>query len=466
MIRIRQFVKPLSWLAVGAVLAIAATSAKQELRVATLAFIAHGPKPDHAAPTPDPHAGHQHQSPGADGEERIVLTEQGRWSAGIELGHGQRKPFERSVTFPGIVRTRPGRSIVKVPAPLTGIVTSVHRERGEAVVPGQPLFEIALTHEELIKDQAEFLAALQKAKVMEQEIARLKTISEGILPRKELLQREYEYRQLQAELDTSRQVLQLHRLPVEEIANIERNRRLVESLMVSAPDVSLGPAGRSAVPVLQIQEITVEKGQQVTVGETMCVIVDHSELQIEGSAFEDEAKVLHEAVQGDRPVAAVFETEDGGQKQVRSVPGLRVVWVDDRVDPESRTVRFGVRLPNEGLVYDKTDGQRRFIGRQFKPGQRCKLRVSVETLQNCLVLPLSAVTEDRVQNCVFVQSGDTFAMKVVKVRDRGPTEVVVEDTAAGITPHDVLVVKGAGQLLAAIRSGGALQSTCDCGQQH
>ena len=218
--------------------------------------------------------------------------------------------------------------------------------------------------------------------------------------------------------------------------------------------------------MLQIQEISVEKGQQVTVGEPMCVIADHCELQIEGSAFEDEAKVLHEAVQGDRPVAAVFETEDGGKKQVRSVPGLRVAWVDDRVDQESRTVRFGVRLPNEGLVYDKTEGQRRFIGRQFKPGQRCKLQVSVETLKNCLVLPLAAVTEDRVQSCVFVQSGDTFALKVVKVRYRGPTEVVVEDTASGITPHDVLVVKGAGQLLAAIRSGGALQSTCDCGQQH
>lgn len=460
MTRIKKVAKLLGLLAVGVLLGAAAMAAKQEWHVAAAAFVTRSLGTEKTVPPADPHAGHQHQQ-AAEGEERIVLTEEGRWSAGIELGRAERKPYERSVAFPGIVRTRPGQSIVKVPAPLTGIVTRVHRERGEAVVPGQPLFEIALTHEELIKDQAEFLAALQKVRILEQEIERLKTVSEGIIPRKELLQREYEYRLLQAELGTDRQVLQLHRLPADHIASIERNRKLVESLTVSVPEVS-----QDESCVLQIQEISVEKGQAVTVGESMCVIADHCELLIEGSAFEDEANVLHEAVKGNRPVAAVFETEDNGEKQIRSVPGLRVLWVDDRVDQESRTVRFGVRLPNGGLLYDRTEGQRRFIARQFKPGQRCRLQVSVETLNNCLVLPLGAVTEDRVQSCVFVQSGDTFALKVVKVRYRGPTEVVVEDKAPGITPHDVLVVKGGGQLLAAIRSGGALQSTCDCGQQH
>lgn len=457
--------KVVALLGVGAGAGAAAMVAVPRWRDAALASVAAASSGQHAETASDPHAGHQHASAGA-GDERIVLTEQARWSAGIELGRAERKTYERSVTFPGIVRTRPGRSIVKVPAPLTGIITRVLRERGEAVTPGQPLFEIALTHEELIKDQAEFLAALHKANVLEQEIARLKAVSEGVIPRKELLQREYEYKQLQAELETDRQVLRLHRLPADQVAVIERTRKLVESLTVRAPEANFEPAGGKSPSVLQIQEISVEQGQQVTVGEPMCIITDHGELQIEGSAFEDEAKVLHEAVRADRPVAAVFESEEAGKKQVRSVAGLRVVWVDDKVDQESRTVRFGVRLPNDGLVYDKTEGGRRFIARQFKPGQRCKLQVSVETLQDCLVVPLGAVVDDRVQSCVFVQSGDTFALKVVKVRQRGPTEIVVEDTAMGITPHDVLVVKGAGQLLAALRSGGALQSTCDCGQQH
>ena len=242
MTRIKQFAKPLCWLAVGALLGAAggrSVTVKQEWRVAAVAFVARSLGADRTAPPADPHAGHQHQPAAADGEERIVLSEQGRWSAGIELGQAERKPYERSVAFPGIVRTCPGRSIVKVPAPLTGIVTRVHCERGEAVVPGQPLFEIVLTHEELIRDQAEFLAALQKAKVLEEEIGRLKAISEGIMPRKELLQREYELRQLKAELDTSRQVLQLHRLPAEQIARIERDRKLVESLTVCAPEASL-----------------------------------------------------------------------------------------------------------------------------------------------------------------------------------------------------------------------------------
>jgi multidrug efflux pump subunit AcrA (membrane-fusion protein) len=223
MTRINQFARPLCWLGVGALLGAAVMSVKQEWRVASLAFVAWSLGADSTAAA-DPHAGPQHQQAATDGEERIALSEQGRWSAGIEVGQAQRKPYERSVAFPGIVRTCPGRSIVKVPAPLTGIVTRVYCERSEAVVPGQALFDIVLTHEELIRDQAEFLAALQKAQVLEEEIGRLKAIAEGIMPRKELLQREYELRQLKAELDTSRQVLQLHRLPAEQIARIERDR--------------------------------------------------------------------------------------------------------------------------------------------------------------------------------------------------------------------------------------------------
>lgn len=399
-------------------------------------------------------------------EESVVLPDQGCWSAGVELGSALHKSYERSVSYPGIVRTCPGRSIVKIPAPLTGIVTRVYREGGEAVSPGQPLFEIALTHEELIRDQADYLAALQKRKILEEEIQRLEKMPESIMPRKDLLQRTYELRQVKAELDTLRQVLQLHRLPPEQIAGIEQHQKLVEVVTVSVPTDLSDERARGVTPaLLELQELDVEKGQHVVAGETMCVIADHSQLQIEGSAFEGEAKVLHDAVRSGRPVSAVFEAEVDGEKQAKVLAGLRLNRVEDRVDSETRTVRFSVRLPNEELAYLKTDGHRRFIARPFKPGQRCRLQVSVETLADCLALPVSAVAEDRGQACVFRRDGNRLVLMLVKVLHRDQIEVVVDDKYQ-ITPRDSIVMKGAGQLLAALRSGAALQTTCDCGQKH
>lgn len=466
--RLARIAARLAWpLTVLAVAAIAATAANPAWRAGVLSRVGWASPISTAEAAPLPAVSHQPAK-----TEAILLSEQGLWSAGIELGTAEHRTYERSVVYPGIVRTCPGRSVIKIPAPLTGIVTHIYRERGEAVTPGQPLFKLALTHEELIRDQADYLAAMQKAKILAEEVQRLNQAAD-VIPRKDIVQREYELRQVRAELDTLRQVLQLHRLPEAEIALIEGDKpKLVDSLDVVVPqDIAQAGSGSStgaAPPVLQIQDLNVERGQHVVVGETMCTIADHSELQIEGSAFEAETRVLHEAIRLNRPVAAVFESEDGSRKQVKALGGLRLQSIDDRVDSESRTARFVVRLPNDELVYDRQEGQRRFIGRQYKPGQRCKLQVSVESLPNSLVLPTSAVAEDRGQACVFLRDGDRFVLRLVKVLHRDQVEVVVDDQYGEerITRHDVLALTGAGQLLAAIRSGGALQPTCDCGQQH
>ena len=61
------------------------------------------------------------------------------------------KPFERTMSVPGMVVERPGWSVVEVTAPMTGVVTRIYPIQGEAVRPGQPLFEVRLTHEDCCK---------------------------------------------------------------------------------------------------------------------------------------------------------------------------------------------------------------------------------------------------------------------------------------------------------------------------
>ena len=54
----------------------------------------------------------------------------------------------------------------EVTAPMTGVVTRIYPIQGEAVRPGQPLFEVRLTHEDLLQLQAEFLRTVEELDVI------------------------------------------------------------------------------------------------------------------------------------------------------------------------------------------------------------------------------------------------------------------------------------------------------------
>ena len=77
------------------------------------------------------HAGHDH---GAHGDtETLELSAQGRKNIGLELVTVKLSEFERTISIPATLAERPGRSVIAVSAPMTGIVTRVYPMRGEAV---------------------------------------------------------------------------------------------------------------------------------------------------------------------------------------------------------------------------------------------------------------------------------------------------------------------------------------------
>ena len=78
--------------------------------------------------------------------------------------------FTKTISVPGMIVERPGRSTVEVTAPMTGIVTRIYTIEGEAVEPGAKLFELRLTHEELVQSQAELLQTAEELDVIGREI--------------------------------------------------------------------------------------------------------------------------------------------------------------------------------------------------------------------------------------------------------------------------------------------------------
>jgi multidrug efflux pump subunit AcrA (membrane-fusion protein) len=403
------------------------------------------------------HEGHDHgmrSHPGHDESNALGLSSQAEDTIGLKVVRIERKTFQRKITVPAMVVERPGRSVSRVTAPLSGIVTEIDAVQGEAVSAGRPLLKVRLTHEELVQAQADLLRSLSELDVVNRELKRIEPLAkDALIPKKTYLERQYEQHKLEAAIAAQRQALWLHGLTAEQVDVIVSDRTLFKELTVDAPALPATNAPHYQ-RLLQVQRLAVERGQHVTAGDLLCVLTDHAELYIEGTAFEQDAQQLNRAVQENFKVTAVV---DAGTKEPQFLQGLSILYVADTVDPESRAFHFYVRLPNE-LTRDSGDAEgRRFISWRFKPGQRLKLQVPVESWPGSIVLPTDAVVQDGPESFVFQRYGDHFDRRPVRVEYRDPYSVVIANDGA-LQLGDLVAASGAEQLQLALKnkSGGAI----------
>ena len=394
--------------------------------------------------------GHDHADHAAHGEDdALTLTDQARKTIGLTEGKVTISTFARTIGVPGMVVERKGRSRFTIIAPLTGYLTKIQVTEGDAVSPEQLLFELRLTHEELVQLQADLLKTTTEVDVVRREIARLEGIGpEGLIPTKTILERKYEMQKLEAVLESQRQALLLHGLAESQVEQILASRTLLHTVAVRAPAEPRLPAHAT----LLVQELLVEQGQHVNAGDTLAILVDHETLLIEGEAFEQDLPRIVAAAKEKRPVTAVLETKSGPATRL---DGLALASVSSRVDPESRALHFYVTLPNEQVAAGSGDD--RFVTWRYKPGQRMQLLVPVEEWRDRIVLPPEAVAQDGLEHYVFMTHGDHVHRQPVHVEYRDPTAVVIADDGA-LSPGDQIAMTAAQQLQLALknRSGGAI----------
>jgi cobalt-zinc-cadmium efflux system membrane fusion protein len=418
-------------------------------------------------------AGHQHET------NSLQLSPQAQGHLGLKPIQIKLEPYERTISIPGIVVARPGRCEVVVTAPMAGIVTNILITEGEAVSParviegqvqeaGQHLFDMRLSHEELVQVQGEFLTNLEQLDVINQEIQRLenstvKVKGEELLPiaGKTLLAQRYEQQKVQAALRAQRQRLELHGLTKEQVAEIEKKpRALRRDLQVSAPPNPNDPSRVDPRHVLRVANLRVRPGQHVEAGEALATLVDYSELLIEGRAFEKDALAIAQAIQAGWKVTALLESQPGQPQEA-----LEILYLSDQINRESRAFAFYVRLPNELLrpaeqTKSKKDRSgnggptppRPIIGWRYKPGQRVDLLVPVEKWTDRIVLPIDAVVQDGVEWYVFVQNGDHFDRRPVHVQYKDQRFAVIANDGSIVPKVDTVAGSGAYQMLLALKN--------------
>ncbi len=443
---------------------------------------------------PDPNGGHEghdhataHQAHST--AETLELSPQARMNLGLTpefLRPIELSTYRRSITVPAVIVAKPGRSSIVVSSPLNGVVTHVHAVTGEAVMSGDLLLEVRLTYEDLVETQTDYLKTISELEVENREIQRLEQATQsGAVSGKLLLERRYAKEKLEAFAKSQKEALRMHGLSDRQVEEIGSNGKLLRDLQIVAPEVdthehheelrlsqfliktvafdpslppgTAPPASKSehghAQTPLVVDDLRVHKGQAINAGEMLCSLSDYSQLFIEGKAFENDIGAIAETANRGWSVDAVVSDATGNE----FIRGLKLVFVANSIDPESRTLSLFVELPNEVMRDVTNDEGQRFLSWKYRLGQRLEIRVPVEQWEDQIVVPVDAVAKEGADWFVFQQNGKVFTRVPVHVRYRDQNTVVIANDGS-IFPGDVVAQKAAHQMQMAMKnkSGGAV----------
>jgi biotin carboxyl carrier protein len=389
---------------------------------------------------------------GAADNQTVPLSEQAQKTLGLVSKPVEPTTFWKKLTVPGTVIDRPGVSDRGVTAPVAGVVTRVRVTPGDVVRPGEELFELRITSEFIYATQASLFDAAKASQSQERKIKRLEA-SGGAVAEEQVIAAKSELNKINRQVSSFRQLLQSQGLTTAQIDAAETGKFL-DRLTVNAPrqrDPLLTSKASSSDNgsdfAYEVQDLKVQLGTQVTVGQVLAVLANHRLLFIEGRAFKAEMPQIEKAAKEGWPIEVEMPSgEDNGWATLKQTFFVRSLG--NVVDVKSRTVPFFLPLVNEARDYER-DGKT-FLAWRFRPGQRVRLHVPIQRLDDVLVLPLGAVAREGAEAFVFRQNGDAFDRKPVVVLYEDRRNVVL--TKDSIAPGMYVAQNNAAALNRALKS--------------
>lgn len=386
--------------------------------------------------------------------QSVRLTPQARNNLGLVSKPLKPSAYWRKIEIPGAIVDRPGISDRGVVSPVTGVVTHVHVHPGDLVEPNSSLFSIRLVSESLHASQLELFKATREIEIAKEQRERLAGAAQsGALAQSRIVEIDNQIRRLEVTVEAYRQDLQARGLPEERIAAAAQGEFVTEITVnapgeqaLRVPEVALVAAIEADVPPLpfrfELQELKVELGQQVQAGQVLCSLADHRSLLIEGRAFKDDLPLIQEAAKKGWEIEVEFDQPVGNDWP--SLPQkFRIDYVANTIDEESRTFAFYLALDNQWQAYSH-EGETRLLWR-FRPGDRVRLHVAVEEMDDVFVLPREAVVREGPEAYVFRHNGDLFDRKPVHVLHEDRQHVVVANDG-GIRPGFFIAQNAAASL--------------------
>lgn len=297
----------------------------------------------------DPSPDHSHApSAAADNARPVMLSAEEASRIGVTLADVQRGPMAREVRTVAQVaydETRVATIALKVDGWVERLYVNI---TGQPVRKGEPLLELYAPM--LVSAQEELLIARRLAAEVEAGTATAQSGADALLA-------------------SARRRLLYWDIAPEVVAQVEQSGQVRKALPLASP----------------VSGIVVEKhvlvGQRVMAGEPLYQIADLGRVWLEGEVFEPDLMATRVGLE----VTAEFAALPGVQRKGR------ITYVYPTLDPETRTGRIRVELPNADLA--------------LKPGMYATIRFRGEA-REVLTVPRSAVLATGERNFVFVAEAD------------------------------------------------------------
>lgn len=376
----------------------------------------------------------------ADGSTPVRVSPEARKNLGLVSKPLQITTYYRKIDLPGVITDRPGISDRGVVAPVTGIVTQIHAYPGNTVAPNAPLFSLRLVSESLHTSQLELFKATKEIEIARQQKQRLEGLTQsGGVPGSRIIEIDNQIQRMGVNVQAYRQDLLARGLSLDRIEAAAKGEFITEIVVRAPGEKALKIALTAAVEgelerlpfSFELQVLKVELGQQVEAGQVLCSLADHRSLLIEGRGFKKDMSLIQQTAKEKFPIEVAFEVSEGDNWP--PLPNqLRIEHVANLIDTRSRTFAFYLPLDNQWQSYNQ-DGRERLIWR-FRPGDRVRLFVAVEKIDDVFVLPQASLVREGPEAFVFRQNGDLF--------DRIAVHVLHEDSASVVIPHVGKLRKG------------------------
>ena len=371
----------------------------------------------------------------------LEVSKQARKNLGLIVAPAKPQNQWRSVLIPGEIADQPGLSDRGVTAPAVGVVASIHVFPGDTLRPGDALFTLQLFSEYLQATQTQLFKAIRETAIVNAEIDRLSSgANAGAIPQSRLIDYRSEINRQAILVQSARQELLNRGLSPDQVAQIEAGT-FVSSIEVKAPprrqpkeiastlravlNSSITKTDRESDESdfhYEVQDLSVELGQQVQAGQLLVNLSNHENLFVVGHAFKREAATLEQAVQEQRPIEIDF-SEDQADKWQPLDQTFAIRHLANTIDKNNRTFDFFLPLLNPSRAIER-NGRSLKVWR-FRPGQRAKIYVPIEEFKNVFVLPSEGVVRDGADAYVFRQNGDLFKQLSIRVLHEDSRHIVI-----------------------------------------
>ena len=365
--------------------------------------------------------------------EIVKISPQARANLGLTTAPLRIQDFWKKIATTGIIVDRPGFTDQGVTAPVDCFVAKIYAYEGDIVRPGDRLFQLRLSSQYLQATQSDFFKALRETEIIESEISRLTGLADrGVIPEKQVIELNQNLKRQRVEMQAHRQDLLARGLDENQLQQIAQGEFIKSIDIVVPPDngeklfLESSSATRKTDseggPLLELQELKVGLGEKAQAGQILCVLADHNHLYINGHGFKREtANIAHAAEVGWDVNVEFIENETGHWPKLEQP--LKIRHLSNSVDLESRTFDFYIPLTNQSRSY--TQDGRSFVIWRFRPGQRVRIQIPVEKIEQVFVVPAAAVISEGPETYVFQQNGDWFNRIPVHVLYRDRDHVVL-----------------------------------------